>query len=422
MSEAIVNIHDPEALVHRYYDDPRPDLKDMIMVQYAGLVERVARRFAGLEAQEDLVQVGFIGLLNALSKFDPKAGVKFNTYATHLVAGEIKHYLRDRSQTIRQPAWLQELRHKVKRTSGILQGKLGRPATEAEIAAELSVAESLVQEVLQTQEVLNVGSLDQGIQGDDDGATEVDQIEDLSGVDELALEDRVVLEAAIQQLRELERDVLVHFHFDSMTQTEIASRLGISCNYVSHILRQSLAKLRRILANEDDGDRLLRGAEQGLDEVVLDSVTGVYSEEYFHGRLSEEVHRASSGEGVLSLVLIGFEGVDSLKSFYGDASVKDFLADCAQFLRERVRRLDIVCRWSESGFAIILPSTGPSVDVVVQRLTQKIEPWLQSRRAPTGPIKAVFGRAVYPDEAISPKDLVEKASPSSTSSESREAA
>src|SRR5688572_32893595 len=98
---------DPEELVARYIDRPRPELKDLIMVQYTGLVERLARRFSGIEPHQDLVQVGFIGLLNALSKFDPAAGVKFTTYATHLITGEIKHYLRDRSQTIRQPAWLQ---------------------------------------------------------------------------------------------------------------------------------------------------------------------------------------------------------------------------------------------------------------------------------------------------------------------------
>ena len=99
-----------ENLVLRYLEDPRPELKDMIMVTYSGLVERTARKFSGIDAFEDLVQVGYIGLLNALAKYDATAGVRFNTYATYLVAGEIKHFLRDKSQTIRQPAWLQELR------------------------------------------------------------------------------------------------------------------------------------------------------------------------------------------------------------------------------------------------------------------------------------------------------------------------
>src|SRR5947208_14856179 len=117
MSEFLSLHQDPEGLVAKYLADPKPDLKDLIMVQYASLVERIARKFSGIEPYEDLVQVGFIGLLNALSKFDINAGVRFNTYATYLVAGEMKHYLRDRAQTIRHPAWLQELRHKVNNTT-----------------------------------------------------------------------------------------------------------------------------------------------------------------------------------------------------------------------------------------------------------------------------------------------------------------
>ena len=88
---------DLEELVAAYMATPTPDLKDVIIVHCSGLVEKIARRFSGIEPLEDLTQVGYVGLLNALSKFDPVAGVKFNTYATHLVAGEIKHYLRDRS-------------------------------------------------------------------------------------------------------------------------------------------------------------------------------------------------------------------------------------------------------------------------------------------------------------------------------------
>src|SRR3569832_961889 len=160
MSEFLSLHQDSEGLVVRYLKDPKPDMKDLIMVQYASLVERIARRFSGIEPYEDLVQVGFIGLLNALGKFDPGAGVRFNTYATYLVAGEIKHYLRDRSQTIRHPAWLQELRHKVNRSVSTLQHELGRIPTEREIAENQGITESSVREVFQTQEMLKVASLD----------------------------------------------------------------------------------------------------------------------------------------------------------------------------------------------------------------------------------------------------------------------
>lgn len=251
---------DPESLVVRYMDDPRPDLKDLIIVEYAGLVERIARRFSGIEPFDDLVQVGYIGLLNALSKFDVNAGVRFNTYATHLVAGEIKHYLRDRSQVIRHPAWLQELRQKVQRAALLLQSELGRQPSEREIAEHLQVSESTVRDVFATQEMLRVASLD-STPNDEEGDTDLDRIDSADFCPEqLTVEDRVVLETAISQLRELEQKVLVSFHFDAKSQTEIAAELGISCNYVSHILRQSLSKLRRILSNEEASDRMLNAA------------------------------------------------------------------------------------------------------------------------------------------------------------------
>src|SRR3954470_24970254 len=144
MSDYLSLHQDAEGLVLRFLKNPTPDLKDLIMVQYASLVERIARRFSGIEPYEDLVQVGFIGLLNALTKFDPEAGVRFNTYATYLVAGEIKHYLRDRAQTIRQPAWLQELRHKVVKAANVLQQEFSRTPTEREIADHLGMAEVAV--------------------------------------------------------------------------------------------------------------------------------------------------------------------------------------------------------------------------------------------------------------------------------------
>src|SRR5258706_13568779 len=101
MSDFLSLHQDAEGLVSRYLKNPTPDLKDLIMVQYANMVERIARKFAGIEPFEDLVQVGFIGLLNALTKFDAEAGGRCNTYSTCLVSGEIKHDLRDRAQTIR---------------------------------------------------------------------------------------------------------------------------------------------------------------------------------------------------------------------------------------------------------------------------------------------------------------------------------
>ncbi len=407
MSDSFDSHTDPETLVLRYLETKREDLRDLILVEYSGMVERLARRFSGIEPKEDLVQVGFIGLLNALGKFDPNAGVRFNTYATYLVAGEMKHYLRDRSQTIRQPAWLQELRTKVNKTSSLLQSQLGRVPTEREIAETVGVSENAVREVFVTQEMLKLASLDTNPQ-DDDGDSEGERLDAADFCPEqLSMEDRMVLHSAMSQLRDLEQQVLVMFHFDMLNQTEIASRLGISCNYVSHILRQSLNKLRKILNEENDRDRVLRRQAREVDYDVVDELTGAYSEQFFRSRLEEEVHRAGCESGGVGLVAVGFTGLDTLKRFYGAASVDSFMADAAEFLRDTVRRLDLVCRFGESGFVVILPSAGNNVGMIQRRLVSKISGWIDQKWTANSPVRVSIGHRSFPEHGRNGKELLE---------------
>ncbi len=409
MAEIAGEYQDPELLVLRYLDDPRPELKDLIMEQYRFMVERTARRFNGLETHDDLVQVGFIGLLNALTKFDPAAGVRFNTYATYLVAGEIKHYLRDRSQTIRHPAWLQELRHKVNRSVATLQHDLGRAPTEREIAENLAIPEAQVREVFSTQDMLRLASLDAGTQGDDDGESEGERL-DASAFcpEQLSVEDRVLLDRAMSQLRDLERQVLEHFHFDAMNQTEIANKLNISCNYVSHILRQSLAKLRKFLVTEEERDRLLKRQAAELTYDVIDPVTGAYTEAFLRARLDEEIHRATSNGDKLGVVFINFTGLDTLRRFYGESSVDDFMSDVAEVLKESVRRLDIVARYGDTGFSILLPFVKHGVEIVQDRLLAKAASWMSGRYAENSPVKVEVACATTPDDGRSAAEVLSR--------------
>lgn len=408
MSEALAkNQGDAEALVLRYLADPRPDLKDLVIVHYSGMVERIARRYSGTEPLDDLTQVGFIGLLNALSKFDATVGVQFNTYATHLIAGEIKHYLRDRAQTIRHPAWLQELRHKVNKATQALQGELARVPTTREIAERCGISETAVAEVQASQETVKIASLDT-TPGDDGegGDSDIDRLDAaLSSVEQVSVEDRVLLESAMEQLRDLEREVLCLFHFDALNQTEIANRLGISCNYVSHILRQSLSKLRKILSQDVREEIALR-SESPEERSVIDSETGIYDEDYFRARLSEEAHRAVSTEGTCSVILVDVEGLSGLRGFYGDETVRDFLVDVSAFLKNSVRALDIVCRNGSTGFGVILPGTGPNANMVCARLQAKVDKWLVTRMSGSGSVRLKFGFATTPDEARGGADLI----------------
>lgn len=394
---------DLEDLVVRYVESRRPELKDLIMVKYTGLVERVARRYAGIEPVADLVQVGFVGLLNALNRFDPASGVRFTTYAQHLVVGEIKHYLRDRSQAIRQPAWLQELRHKVNRAAGKLASS-GRQATPEEIARELGVPESAVCEVFTTQETLRVASLDARTddEGGDSGPLECAD----PSPETVRLEDRLVLESAIGQLRDLERQVLISFHFESMRQAEIAEKLSISPNYVSHILRQSLTKLRRILEEEEAQEERRRGDTFAPE--VIERATGAYAETYTRTRLKEEIHRARATGDEVGLLLVELDGCSRLHRSHGPDSVTRLLTEVCEMLRANVRRLDLVGRFGTTGFALVLPHAGPNVAVVRERLALRLASWLVARAHLEG-LDFYCGDAWWPKHGDTPEQIIDAA-------------
>ena len=407
---------DPEALVADYLATRSNDLKDMVILEFAPTVERIARRYAINEPVDDLIQVGYIGLLNALSKFDPNAGVRFTTYATHLVTGEIKHYLRDRSQTIRQPAWLQEVRHKIRKAVTQLQASNGALPTAHQIAHATGLPMSQVEDILAQQDISKLVSLDAATMEDEDGDTELERLS--AGIlepEQLDVEERMVLAEAIKKLRDLEQEVLVLFHFESLSQTEIAHRLSISCNYVSHILRQSLSKLRRILAEEERQDRILR-AEFGQIESVVDPGTGVYDSTYFHNRLNEEVHR-HSGNAPVSVVMVSFQGLSSLRAFFGSEGVEEFMHDAAALIKGSVRALDIVCRSGDAEFGIILPQTGENAFVVRDRFRSKLNSWVSTRVAGAAQIRYAVGSATAPGDARTAKELVAAATASAWSGE-----
>jgi DNA-directed RNA polymerase specialized sigma subunit len=246
---------DTEELVLEYCQTRDLELRDAITIQLSGLVESIARKFIGSgEPIEDLIQEGYLGLLNALDLFKPEKGVKFTTYATHLIVGQIKHYLRDKGKIIKEPAWLQELNSKINRVTNELSARYGRPPTTQEIAEFLGMTTKAVEDVLMTREVFKVSSLD---------AIYEDEEEEWNGYDleklncepcqtfNLPIEERVVVETAMQQLKQIEQQVLHLFFEEGYNQTEIAHMLSISCNYVSHILRNATQKLRRIISEAE---------------------------------------------------------------------------------------------------------------------------------------------------------------------------
>ena len=194
-------------------------------------------------------------------------------------------------------------------------------------------------------------------------------------------------------------------------QAEIAERLGISGNYVSHILRASLAKLRKILAAEEEQDRLLRRQAEALDYDQIDPTTGAYTQAYLKHRLEEEAHRASAEGGSVALVRVAFDGLDEMRKFYGEAAVRDFLIDAADFLKKNVRRLDMVARDGDTGFAIMLPFTGGTVEAVRERLTNAAAGFTPGRMGPRGGLVVRMGTASLPEAGRWAKNLYAAAEP-----------
>src|SRR3954452_15311810 len=166
-------------------DDPkRPRVRDQLVEMHLPLVEYLARRFAGRgEPLDDLVQVGTIGLIKAVDRFDTERGVEFSTYATPTVVGEIKRHFRDKGWTVRVPRRLQELRLALTSATEELSHALGRAPTVAEIAVRLSVSEEDVLEGLESANAYSTLSLDAGAESDDGPAAVLDTI----GVDDEAL-------------------------------------------------------------------------------------------------------------------------------------------------------------------------------------------------------------------------------------------
>lgn len=223
---------------------PRSKLVD----QHIGLVEFLARRFRNRgEPLEDLVQVGTIGLLKAIDRFELDREVEFSTYATPTIVGELKRHFRDKGWAVRVPRRLQELHLELTKTVSYLGQEIGRSPTVAEIAEAASISEEEVLEGLEIAQAYNFTSLDAPIDSGDGGSsTFADQ---LGGEDEhlLNLEYRASLAPEMAKLPERERDILYLRFFKGQTQSEIASKLGISQMHVSRLLNRTLATLREAL-------------------------------------------------------------------------------------------------------------------------------------------------------------------------------
>lgn len=221
------------------------------MRSYEGLVYFLARRFQSRgEPLDDIAQVGFLGLIKAIDRFDPDLGNEFTTFATPTIAGEIRRYFRDRGWSIRFPRRLQELHQQVVRANEELRNELSRQPTVQELADRLGVETNDVLESMEYGAVRNPVSIDSTVERNQDGGRQLADV--VGGEDENLdrVEMRDVLKRAMAHLSEREQRILAMRFVDEMSQAEVAKRLGISQMHVSRLQRAATEQLREQMAAE----------------------------------------------------------------------------------------------------------------------------------------------------------------------------
>ena len=239
-------------LLRRYHEHGDLAAREQLIEQYMSLVRSLARRYSYRGEQlEDLVQIGAIGLIKAIDRFDMNRGVELTTYATPNIIGEIKRHFRDRGWSVRVPRGLQELNVQLSRLTEQLTVQLSRSPTIPELAKAAGVEEEEVLEALESGRAYSSLSLSSGGGSDEDG--ELDPLESLGEIEHQyeVSEDRAVLAPGFRVLDERERTILHLRFFEGLTQSQIAQQVGISQMHVSRLIRRSLEKIRAEIAVEE---------------------------------------------------------------------------------------------------------------------------------------------------------------------------
>ena len=219
-------------------------LRDELVEEHAPLAHFLAGRFANRgEQRDDLVQVALVGLFKAVERFDPGRGLQFSTFATPTILGELKRHFRDRGWAVRVPRRVQELHLQLGRIVSTLGQEEGRSPTPAEVAERAGVSEEAVLEAMEAGSLYRLVSLDGSVTPDDEGG----ELSACLGDDDPEferIEHRSEIEELLEALPARERRIVELRFFESMTQSEIAERVGVSQMHVSRLLTRSLERLR----------------------------------------------------------------------------------------------------------------------------------------------------------------------------------
>ena len=226
---------------YRERDDQRAF--ERIVALHDKLLHHLVRRYAASsgEPREDLLQVGYVGLVKAVVGYRADAGAKFSSYAYAMMDGEMRHHLRD-TGLVKKPRWARSLYAKVSEANVRLTAELGRPPQVEEIAREVNISPEGILELMRLFHDTSVVSLDGG---DGDDGVDVSAIRSIEYESfSLPVEDRIALEQALESLTELQRKVVYLFFYKDLSQTEIGRRLHLPQRKISRVIASAIKALR----------------------------------------------------------------------------------------------------------------------------------------------------------------------------------
>lgn len=245
------NIVQGDALLSQYALSRAPDLRDAIVEAYLYIAEIVARKFSGRGVDyDDLYQVAALALVKGVDRFDADKGVKFTSFITPTMVGEVKNYFRDRSRTIRLPRRSAQMARELREARARLEQELGRSPTVTELAEGMGASESDVLEAMDLGNAMTPASLDAQVV-EEDSETSLSSFLGFSDPGYSDFERNDMLQRAMSALDARQRAVIIARFYEGLSQREVAAQLDISQMTVSRIERQALEKLRERMTEQE---------------------------------------------------------------------------------------------------------------------------------------------------------------------------
>ncbi|MGB3535408.1 MAG: RNA polymerase sigma factor SigF [Microcoleaceae cyanobacterium] len=246
------------ALLRQYHQTPCNQIRNQIVQLNIGLVRKEVHHWVKqcTESYEDLMQVGCIGLIRAIERFDLSRGSAFSTFAVPYIRGEIQHYLRDKSPSVRLPRQWVDLQRQGTEATQHLQIQLNRRPTDTEIAEYLKISVEQWHQVKLARQNRSLLSLDAPVQDHNDRTTPLGELvpDPRYRSFQLAQEDQIRLQQALARLEEGTRRVLEFVFLHDLTQKETAERMGISAVTVSRRVKRGLNSLKGLMNGSEDID------------------------------------------------------------------------------------------------------------------------------------------------------------------------